>query len=251
MIRCLETKSPAEYYEVEASLTVRGNLDKPSINEMIRSLDVPRPFVASLIDTQVEILVQTLNLGMTLNEFQKVDMVQSMMEQYPNESLHDFMLCFKMAKNGLLGPIYNRIDRQVIHQWMSKYLELKAIELEALQASGSFTEPVIEDPRKLSEEERKKRREDYIQSVKDGAHIRIKREKIAEDSAKQEYIKQMKEDEYKSYRSDYLSKQKDLHARGSVAIVNNPGAIEDLPIPNPGAGRKSNRVRGNRQKPSK
>lgn len=218
---------------------------------MIRSLDVPRPRVAGLIDTQIEILVQTLNLGMTLNEFQKMDLVQSIMEQYPNESLHDFMLCFKMAKNGLLGPIYNRIDRQVIHQWMSKYLELKAIELEAAQASGSFTQPIIEDPRKLTEEERKKRREDYINSVYAGAEIRAKHQQIADEASKQEYLKKVKEDEYQSYRRDYLSKHKEGDAGKSMAGNDDRGETKDLSIPNRRAGKKSNRVHRNRQKPSK
>lgn len=217
---------------------------------MIRSMDIPRPAVAKMIDTQVEILVQTLNLGMTLNEFQKMDLVQSIMEQYPNEGLYDFMLCFKMAKNGLLGPIYNRIDRQVIHQWMQKYLELKSIELEAARLSGDNA-PIIEDPRKLSDEEKQARKDDYVRRVNAGLALRKKLEDLDRKSSDDKIQKLKNEDGYQSFRSDYLSKSKTGDAGGGVAGNDNSSANPNLSIPNRGAGKKSNGVRGDRQKPSK
>jgi glutamate mutase epsilon subunit len=250
MVRCLQTKSPAEYYAVEASLSIKGNLDKPSLNEMIRVLDIPRAQVASLIDTQVEILVQTLNLGLTLNEFQKIDLVSSIMDQYPNESLHDFMLCFKMAKNGLLGPIYNRIDRQTVHQWMGKYLDMKYQELEALNTSGS-QEIVIEDPRMLTDEQKKEWHEDYAKRVSNGMQLKKKLDDLTKKSKDESITKQKKEDGYESYRRDYLSGRKASDAGGEVAGNDSTGAPGSIPLSDGRAGAKPNRIHRNRQKPSK
>ncbi len=247
MIRCLETANPSLYYKVEASLTLKENLQATSINEMIRVYDIERPVVAKLIDTQVEILVKTLNLGLTLNEFQKMDLVHSIMDQYPNESLDDFMLCFKMAKNGLLGPIYNRIDRQVIHQWMEKYLDLKAIEREAAEASAGQA-PIIEDPRKLSPDERAKRQEDYYKQVSSGMQLRQKLQDLNKKSNDELITKLQKEDEYQSYRRDYLAKQQAGNAGGKVVVDESTGKTEDLPVSQTRGSGKSNRVRRHRPK---
>jgi hypothetical protein len=72
----------------------------------------------------------SFNLKESMNALQIVEAANEFIERYSHESLEDFILCLKKAKNGQYGPVYNRIDRTIIFEFWMKYLIEKSSFLE-------------------------------------------------------------------------------------------------------------------------
>lgn len=66
-----------------------------------------------------------MNIQHTLNDFQIKTLVEDLLDKYPNESLEDFILCFKKGRMGELGKSFNRLDSEVIFEWITAYLDEK------------------------------------------------------------------------------------------------------------------------------
>lgn len=86
--------------------------------------------VAIALDVQLTRLVASLNLKWNVNDSQIKDIVQDLIEQFPNESIEDFVLCFKKARKGQFGELM-RLDSPIIFTWMKAYLEEKYQQVEA------------------------------------------------------------------------------------------------------------------------
>jgi len=69
-------------------------------------------------------LVGSLNLKWNLNDSQILQIVEDLVERYPHETVEDFILLFRKARQNEFGEIY-RLDSAVIFGWMDKYLEEK------------------------------------------------------------------------------------------------------------------------------
>lgn len=80
--------------------------------------------IAIALDVQLTRLVASLNLKWNINDAQIKDIVQDLIEEYPNESIEDFVMCFKNARKGKYGELI-RLDSPIIFTWMTKYLEEK------------------------------------------------------------------------------------------------------------------------------
>lgn len=86
--------------------------------------------LAIALDIQIVRLVASLNIKETLNDYQVKILVEDLLDKYPNESLEDFILCFKKARMGELGKSYNKLDSEVIFGWMTIYLTEKYVVIE-------------------------------------------------------------------------------------------------------------------------
>lgn len=75
-------------------------------------------------------LQEQINVTRPLAPHQITMLAADIIELYPYESLEDFVLCFKMARQNKLSPHYNSIDSVMINKWMGEYLELKAVQRE-------------------------------------------------------------------------------------------------------------------------
>jgi hypothetical protein len=104
-----------------------------SIVEMIRVGGAKRSDIATILDLQLIRFCKSINLSVPLTDYQKQEIVMTMMEQYRHETLNDFLLMFRNARNGLYGPIYNRMDITVISEYMARYLDAKSFERENIE----------------------------------------------------------------------------------------------------------------------
>jgi hypothetical protein len=70
------------------------------------------------------------NVGKTMTQLQIAQTVQLIVEDFDYLALEDLKVCFKNAKKGLYGKLYDRIDGAVIIQWIETYEKerLKAFE---------------------------------------------------------------------------------------------------------------------------
>lgn len=122
----------------------------PSTVEMA-SKGTPVSMVARVVDPlRIEAFLAfelTKNVADMVNVDQRLNLqahqiptiAKMLMENFKNESLADFSVCFKRGVAGFYGEIY-RLDAAVITGWMQKYLEEKyqVIENQLMSEKESF-----------------------------------------------------------------------------------------------------------------
>tara|TARA_R110000824_G_scaffold163590_2_gene339370 strand:+ start:1344 stop:1736 length:393 start_codon:yes stop_codon:yes gene_type:complete len=66
-------------------------------------------------------LIEYYNIGKSMNAGQIEELGIILCENYNNWTIDDFALCFKKAKVGEYGKVYDRLDGGVINDWCQKY----------------------------------------------------------------------------------------------------------------------------------
>lgn len=66
-------------------------------------------------------LIESFNVGKNMNANQIKDASDLIMDEFYFFRPEDFKLCFQKAKKGHYGIIYDRIDGQIIFDWLYKY----------------------------------------------------------------------------------------------------------------------------------
>lgn len=131
-----ENKFPALIGSVKNS--VAELLGRPNIAMLKKVVDTPllEMFVAVVITD----LVDVVNIDQRLNiQGHQIPIISAqLVEQYPAESLEDFVLCFKRGSTGFYGTIYN-LDASVLNNWVRSYLDEKYSLVEA-EVSKAKTE---------------------------------------------------------------------------------------------------------------
>lgn len=102
----------------------------------------------SMIRTLIVDVVKFFNLGKSMGASQVHQTAELILEAYGQYKFDDWKLCFKMAKLGQLGKVYDRIDGNVIFDWFDKYLEIRFAEFETARAKENriLNEPIKADP---------------------------------------------------------------------------------------------------------
>ena len=93
----------------------------------------------------VNYLVNFFNVGKTMNASQIQQTVALIRETYPYLMIEDFKICFNDAKKGLYGKLYDRIDGQIILDWLDRYDNRRACAFQDYNDNRAVKEP--ESPR--------------------------------------------------------------------------------------------------------
>lgn len=103
-----------------------------------------RKEVLIALDRAVVMLAASLNLNNNLNDFQIGIIVEDLYDKFPNETLEDFILMFKKARQGEFGTIYV-LHSAVVFEWMGKYLDEKYrhIEDKLMREKDDYYKPLV------------------------------------------------------------------------------------------------------------
>lgn len=134
------------FREFERGLTIQKIVDK-AVPISVMQKEVGTRQVAQALDLQLTRLVANLNLKWNLNDNQIQQIVIDLLDKYPNESLEDFILVFKRARQGEFGDLF-RLDSPVIFSWMETYLDEKyaVIENKLATEKDDYFKPVKHEP---------------------------------------------------------------------------------------------------------
>ncbi len=119
---------PVKVRELERSLTITKILDT-AVPMSIVSKNVNPGDLERSLDIQLTRLVQSLNLKWNIEPLQIKLIVEDLIDKYRHETLEDFILIFKKARQNEFGEIY-RLDSAVVFGWVEKYLEEKYVAVE-------------------------------------------------------------------------------------------------------------------------
>jgi len=64
---------------------------------------------------------RSLNLSQKMDDTQSMEAAISIADEFSDLTLEEIILCFKEAKMGKYGKVYNRIDVQIISEWLQQY----------------------------------------------------------------------------------------------------------------------------------
>jgi len=109
---------------VERSVTIGSSLNGIILKKI--SNEVGEKQIATVL---VGLILRTssfFNITNNLTENQAIETAFMLIDKFSSETIEDFVLMFKNAKSGKYGQLYNRLDGQIIIEWMFKYLEEKA-----------------------------------------------------------------------------------------------------------------------------
>lgn len=127
--------------EFERNLTVE-KIVKDSIPLVTLAKNCEPGIIEATLDVHLNNLVESLNLKWNLQPHQIKTIVEDLIDKYQYESLEDFILIFKRARQGEFGELY-RLDSAVIFGWMERYLEEKYEAFERLQKQNKPAEKII------------------------------------------------------------------------------------------------------------
>jgi len=131
-------------------------------------------FVKGLLILIIEDLVLFLNVGKTMNKEQVNQTADLILSEFNFLRVEDFKLCFNNAKKGIYGKQYDRLDGQVIFEWLNVYSNERANESERLNSLKKF-----ESNEKANPEGQKKVTEILSLAVKE-----LKEKEIIQDNFK-------------------------------------------------------------------
>lgn len=98
--------------------------------------------VEGTLDFHLTRLIESLNLKWNIQTSQIKQIVEDLIDKYQYESLEDFILIFKRARQGEFGELY-RLDSAVIFGWMERYLDEKYEVTERLHKTIKAKEKVV------------------------------------------------------------------------------------------------------------
>ena len=120
------------FYEIEKSVgfNAKDILDKPPI-AMLKKLEGMDLKLEAFLAAQIHKLVKMVNINghLSIQPYQTPVIAAQLIENYPVESLEDFVLCFKRGAAGFYGTIY-KLDASVLCEWMKAYLDEKYTHVE-------------------------------------------------------------------------------------------------------------------------
>lgn len=145
---------------------------------MLKKVDGLSFKMEAFLSAQIQKLVGMVNINghLSIQSYQIPIIAAQLIENYPVESLEDFVLCFKRGAAGFYGTIY-KLDASVLCEWMKAYLTEKY----------TYIEVKIEDDKQAKTEESKINYEAF-------------KERVERDFIQPQKITNAKENEYQRMR---------------------------------------------------
>lgn len=124
------------FAELEKSVTtVESILDRPPLVMLAKVIDAIK--IETCLAEHLFKVQKLINVDARLNlQPEQIPVIAEMLiSTFPNESLEDFILCFRRGAMGLYDEKLLRVDGSVITHWMISYLDQKyqAVETKLMQ----------------------------------------------------------------------------------------------------------------------
>lgn len=91
--------------------------------QTIRALEIQGESVFDMMNNLLYVTSKALNVKENINEFQAFDIINTLIEDYKDVKMDEFIYIFKQGKKGIYGPHYNKFDIETIVHWINSYFK--------------------------------------------------------------------------------------------------------------------------------
>jgi len=109
------------YWNSISPRAVTDVFSAPNLSIVSIKKEIGEPFIRALMVKWFNSFVEFYSVNGTMSALQIADTINLIMEEYPHFKQEDFKLFFNMAKKGMFGQIFGRMDGEVIMQWLEQY----------------------------------------------------------------------------------------------------------------------------------
>lgn len=110
--------------DISTNTTYESALAAPKLNALRKSLGAEE--LEKLVVVVIKQFCDSVNVSNTMNALQIIECAKVYIMTFPNNSVKDLIMCLGNAKKGDYGQIYNRVDQQVIFDFLGKYEDERA-----------------------------------------------------------------------------------------------------------------------------
>lgn len=114
---------PKQYYAALAPRTVNDALQSITPALAVFKKEYGEQSLQAILVIILTDLIKFFSIGKTMGQDQLVQTIRLIVEDFYYFNVEDFKLCFNNAKRGKYGKVYDRIDGNVIYEWLQKYSE--------------------------------------------------------------------------------------------------------------------------------
>lgn len=118
---------PKQYYAALAPRTVNDALQSITPPLAVFKKEYGEQSLQAILVIILTDVIKFFNTGKTMGQDQLVQTIRLITEDFYYFNIEDFKLCFNNAKRGRYGKIYDRIDGNVIYEWLQKYSEERVL----------------------------------------------------------------------------------------------------------------------------
>lgn len=109
------------YYNALHPKTVNDVFQSPSCSIAVMNKNFGETKLRAFMAKIIIDVVMFFNVGKIMNDVQAAQTADLIIEEYYFLKPDDFKLCFTRAKKGYYGKVFDRIDGQVIFEWLNQY----------------------------------------------------------------------------------------------------------------------------------
>lgn len=123
------------YYNGLRPKTVNDVFDSPTCAISVIQKEFGETHLRAFMVKILNDLLDYFSVGKSMGAVQIAQTAMLIIEDFYYLKPDDFKLCFSRAKKGLYGKVYDRIDGQVIFDWLNAYNRDRALEAESLSVN--------------------------------------------------------------------------------------------------------------------
>lgn len=188
-------EAPLALVEMQSELTIHQAITQPNQISLLRKED--KKGLQNLMIFLLDNLAESFNVKSSFSAVQLFECATLIIEEFWMLRPEEVLYCFKRAKLGAYGPVYNKLDIQTIMIWLRTYLDeerLQAVE----KMNTQYKKQEMEGPQV-----------DILAAYeKEKAHVEqhgISRiQKISQEQEQKRRKEAIKNAEYENFRSDYF-----------------------------------------------
>lgn len=109
------------FYNALRPKTINDVFESPCCAIVTLQKEFGEAYMRAFMVKMLNDLIDFFNIGKTMGAVQVAQTADMVIEEYYYFKPDDFKLCFTRAKKGVYGKVYDRIDGQVIFDWLNIY----------------------------------------------------------------------------------------------------------------------------------
>lgn len=138
---------PMPYYNSLRPKTVNDVFESPTCSIAVVNREFGETHLRAFMVNVLNDLINFFNVGKSMSAVQVAQTADLVIEEFYYLKPDDLKLCFTKAKKGAYGKLYDRIDGQIILEWLRQYDQERCVLAEMASRSNAHNWDIPEGER--------------------------------------------------------------------------------------------------------